>query len=103
MKKLFCLFLLLPGLALANPLPCISGEELTELTNQYKELPYVRGISSPDGLSVVIFANPSTGSFTIVERKGENTYCALTIGIGFEPVPKHIQDDIKELQNKGMM
>jgi hypothetical protein len=102
MKKLLCLFLLLPGMSLANPLPCISGEELTELTNQYKELPFVRGISS-EGTSVVVFANPSTGSFTIVERKGENVYCSLAVGVGFAPVPKHIQDDIKELQNKGMM
>lgn len=103
MEKILAMCLLIPSLALANTLSCISGEELTGLTNEYKELPFVRGISSPDGLSVVVFANPATGSFTIVERKGENIYCALAVGVGFEPVPKHIQDSIKELQNKGMM
>lgn len=102
MKKLFLIFLLIPSFVLANQMACISAEELIVLTNEYKELPYVRGVSS-EGRSVVVFANPVTGSFTILERRGQNTYCALVVGAGFEPVPKDIQDDIKESQNQGTL
>lgn len=87
---------------IVNSVACISGEELIELTNQYRELPFVRGVSS-EGRSVVIFANPATGSFTILERRGQNTFCALVVGAGFEPVPKDIQDEMKESQNQGRM
>ena len=100
MKNLLAICLLIPSLVLANPLACINSAELTDLTNEYKEIPYVRGISSPDGLSVVVFVNPTTGSFTILERKAIDTYCAIVIGIGFELVPKEIQDDVKKQQQE---
>lgn len=103
-KKL-CTGIVLVGtmnLAVAAPVACISGKELTGLTNQYKELPYVRGISS-EGTSVVVFVNPATGSFTIAERRGVDTFCALAVGASFAPVPKDIQDDIREEQDKGTL
>lgn len=102
MKKILCLFLLWPTLALADPHACINGAELTQLTNQYRELPFVRGVSS-EGHSVVIFVNAETRSFTILERRGVDTYCTLTVGAGFEPVPKSIQDELHELQNQDML
>jgi hypothetical protein len=52
---------------------------------------------------LVIFANPTTGSFTIVEKAGEDLYCILAIGGGFEPVPKDIQDDVKQGQEKSTL
>jgi hypothetical protein len=88
MKNLLAICLLIPSLVLANPLACINSAELKELTNEYKEIPYVRGISSPDGFSVVVFVD---------------TYCAIVIGIGFEPVPKEIQDDIRQQQEKSKL
>jgi hypothetical protein len=102
MKNLLAMCLLIPSLVLANPISCINGAELTDLTNEYKEIPYVRGVSSK-GLSVVIFANSTTGSFTILERKAIDTYCAIVIGVGFEPVPKEIQDDIRQQQEKSKL
>lgn len=99
MKKILCLFLLWPSLALAHPQACINSKELTQLTNQYRELPFVRGVSI-EGYSVVIFANAETRSFTILERKDDDIYCALTVGAGFEPVPQSIQDELNELQNR---
>lgn len=106
LKKLVAIFMMTATVSVFAqvnvPLVCISGEELTGLIDQYKELPYVRGVSS-EGRSVVVFANPATGSFTIAERRGQNTYCALVVGAGFELVPKNIQDDIKESQNKSML
>lgn len=102
MKNILCLFLLIPSLVLANPLACLNSEELTYLINEYRELPYVRGVSS-EGASVVVFVNPATGSFTIAERKGIDTYCALVVGAGFELVPKKLQDEAKQEQEKSRL
>jgi hypothetical protein len=88
--------------AVASPVACITGQELTALTDEYKELPFVRGVSS-EGLSVVVFVNTETRSFTVLERRGQNTYCVLVVGVGFEPVPKQIQDDMRQQQEKGIL
>jgi hypothetical protein len=76
---------------------CINGAQLTETVQEFRELPYVRGISHGldevnKGLSLVVFVNPTTGSFTIVERAEPDLYCILAIGSGFEPVPRDVQD-----------
>ena len=86
----------------------MNGKDLTNTVNEFKELPFVRGLSVPltqqeRKLSLVIFANPTTGSFTIVEKAGEDLYCILAIGGGFEPVPKDIQDDVKQGQEKSTL
>ena len=104
----------MPSLAFAEPKPatyetiCLNGKDLTNTVNEFKELPFVRGLSVPltqqeRKLSLVIFANPTTGSFTIVEKAGEDLYCILAIGGGFEPVPKDIQDDVKQGQEKSTL
>jgi hypothetical protein len=115
MKKILAMFLLMPSLVLANPqiktiqTMCLNGNDLVESINEFKELPYVRGISTPFDkedakLSLVIFLNPTTGTFTIVEKAGNNLYCILAVGGGFEPVPKEIQDDVrKEQQEKSTL
>jgi hypothetical protein len=115
MKKILAMFLLMPSLVLANPqiktiqTLCLNGNDLGETINEFKELPYVRGISTPFDkedakLSLVIFLNPTTGTFTIVEKAGNNLYCILAVGGGFEPVPKEIQDDVrKEQQEKSTL
>lgn len=99
MKKLLAIFLLVPVLALSNPLPCITGPELAGLTAEFKELPWVSGISQ-NGVAMVIFANPTTGSFTIIERTGVDTFCAVMTGSEFKPVPAQLQDQLKELQER---
>jgi len=115
MKKILAMCLLMPSLVLANPqiktiqTMCLNGNDLGETINEFKELPYVRGISTPFDkedakLSLVIFLNPTTGTFTIVEKAGNNLYCILAVGGGFEPVPKEIQDDVrKEQQEKSTL
>ena len=108
------MFLLMPSLVFAEPKTatyetiCLNGKDLTNTVNEFKELPFVRGLSVPltqqeRKLSLVIFANPTTGSFTIVEKAGEDLYCILAIGGGFEPVPKDIQDDVKQGQEKSTL
>ena len=108
----FCVGIAVAGtmnLAAANPnqpqnpaaIVCMTNAELTELTGQYKELPYVRGVSGVGGGTVVIFVNAVTGSFTIVERTDIDTFCVLSLGDRFGPVPKAVREDIKEQQDKG--
>lgn len=121
MKKILAMFLLMPSLAFAftnsekqsldlatMQTVCLNAKDLTSLVDEFKEIPYVRGISRPivsDGapLSLVIFVNPKDKSFTIVEKAAENTYCILAVGNGFEPVPREIQDEVKNEQEKGRM
>ena len=115
MKKILAMFLLMPSLVFANPqiktiqTMCLNGKDLTDTVNEFKELPYVRGISTPMAeqdakMSLVVFLNPATGTFTIVEKAGDNLYCILAVGGGFEPVPREIQDDVrKEQQEKSTL
>ena len=113
-KKTLALFALMPVLAWAQPQMktyqaiCISGQDLTKTIDEFKELPYVRGMSSPmsqegENLSLVVFINPETRTFTIVEKASGNVYCILAVGGGFEPVPRNIQDDVKSGQEKGQL
>ncbi len=119
MKNLLAACLLVPCMALAAPpktqpqaatfqTMCLGIQDLSETVAEFEELPYVRGISNPlaqDGarLSLVIFVNPKTGSFTIVERTQDGLYCILAVGNNFEPVPKEIQDDVRSEQEKGRL
>jgi hypothetical protein len=114
MKKLLAMFLLMPSLAFANTIAelntiCIDSAELTATVNEFEELPFVRGLgkslsdATADPISIVVFANAKTGTFTIVQRQSSNLYCVLAVGDKFEPVPKKIQDDVKEQQKKGKL
>ena len=114
MKKMLAMFLLMPSLVFANPqiktiqTMCLDGKDLTDTVNEFKELPYVRGISTPMAeqdakMSLVVFLNPTTGTFTIVEKADDNLYCILAVGGGFEPVPREIQDDVKQQQEKSTL
>ena len=108
------MFLLMPSLVFANPqiktiqAMCLNGKDLTDTVNEFKELPYVRGISTPMAeqdakMSLVVFLNPATGTFTIVEKADDNLYCILAVGGGFEPVPREIQDDVKQQQENSTL
>jgi hypothetical protein len=114
MKKILAMFLLMPSLVFAEPKTatyetiCFNGKDLTNTVNEFKEIPFVRGLSVPltqqeRKLSLVIFANPTTGTFTIVEKAAEDLYCIIAIGGGFEPVPKDIQDEVRQEQKKGTL
>jgi hypothetical protein len=87
---------------------CISLKQLTEITDEAQELPYVRGQSHPimtEGapLSMVIFVNPTTGTFTIAERVAQDMYCLLALGSRFEPVPREARDRIMQEQQKSRL
>jgi hypothetical protein len=114
MKNILGILLLAPSLALANPkiqnveTICLNSNELTETINEFKELPYVRGISMPISrdnvkFSLVVFVNPNTRSFTIAEKRADNMYCIIAIGTDFAPVPKELQDDLRQQQEKATL
>jgi hypothetical protein len=114
MKTIFGMCLLIPSLVFANPQVatvqtlCVDAEQLSATTNEFKEIPFVRGITSPlseedKRLSLVVFLNPTTGTFTIVEKAADNLYCILAVGNNFQPVPQKIQDDVRQEQEKGKL
>ena len=121
MKSIMTTLALIPGLAWAftnSEKPsldlatmqtvCVSAKDLTSLVDEFKEIPYVRGISRPivnEGvsLSLVIFVNPKDRSFTIAERVAQDRYCILAVGNNFEPVPQQIQDEVKTEQERGRL
>lgn len=112
MKKLLISCLLIPTFAFANeavslPTVCITISDLAKTLDEYEELPLVRGIGNSllDGnsFSVVVFANGKTGTFTITQRQSKDLYCILAVGTNFQPVPKEMQDTIKDSQQKGKL
>jgi hypothetical protein len=115
MKNILAMLFMVPALAAAQDLTritqdiaCVDSKALTELVGEFRELPYVRGISRSldereSTRSLVIFVNPTTGSFTIAEKRAENLYCVLAIGDKFEPVPKKLQDELKQQQDKATL
>lgn len=114
MKKLLAMSLLIPSMVFANPqiktyqAMCIDGKDLTSTVDEFKEIPAVRGISTPlaqqdSKTALVVFLNPTTGTFTIVEKVADDLYCILAVGGGFEPVPREIQDDVRQQQEKGRL
>jgi hypothetical protein len=87
---------------------CVNLKQLTEITDESQEIPYVRGQSHPimtEGapLSMVIFVNPTTGTFTVAERVAQDMYCVLALGSRFEPVPKEARDTIRKEQEKSRL
>ena len=87
---------------------CVSLKQLTEITDEAQEIPYVRGQSHPimtegDPLAMVVFVNPVTGTFTIAERVSQDMYCILALGSRFEPVPKEARDIIRKEQEKSRL
>ena len=119
MKKMLAMFLLMPSLVFANSekpslqistyeTVCLSAKDLSSLIDEFKEIPYVRGVSRPvigddSSLPLVIFVNPQSKTFTIVERASKDIYCILAVGANFQPVPKELQDEVKNEQEKGRL
>ena len=98
-----------PIVSTMYPAMCVDAETLTKTVDEFKELPFARGVSNslgdPEGppRSLVIFMNPETKTWTIVERANPNQYCIMAVGSGFEPVPTDIRDRVEEGQKQGQL
>lgn len=110
MKKMLTLLLLLPVLAFSNELGlnsdqpvyrdtkivCASGSVLFETLKDYGEIAMISLISyrnlatnqdvDTSRLDSKLFANPSTGTWTLVERHGNDLYCVIGIGEQLKPI-----------------
>lgn len=91
------------------PVLCVDAESLGKTMQEFRELPFARGLSNslanPDGppTSLVIFVNPETKTWTIVERAAADRFCIMAVGNGFEPVPQDIRDRAEQEQNSGRL
>jgi len=71
-------------------LVCVDQKGLTETITEFQELSFAGGVAMryvPGvGLvknNLVIFVNPTTQSWTIVERLSKELYCVVAVGEGF--------------------
>ena len=98
-----------PIVATMYPAMCVDAESLTKTVEEFRELPFARGVSNSLGdsegppRSLVIFVNPTTKTWTIVERVNPDQYCIMAVGSGFEPVPTEIRDRVEEGPKQGQL
>lgn len=71
---------------------CFSLKETASLLNEFNEEPFVTGRSvrlNPANeaiqTAVIIFANPQTKTWTIVEKIEDQLYCVLATGTHLQP------------------
>lgn len=69
---------------------CVDQQGLTETITEFEEIGFAGGVAMRDIHSVglvennlVIFVNPKTQSWTIVERFSKDLYCVLALGKDF--------------------
>lgn len=101
MKNFFLSLLFLPSIAFSNsddtPLAtfdvavtCVNGEQLTELSEKFDELPVFRARSLRQeanqivSRALVLFFNPKERSYTLYEKFEEDLYCVISLGVGLE-------------------
>ena len=78
---------------LPTGLMCVDKPGITQTITEFEELSFAGGVSMRDvpgvGLvknNIVIFVNPKTQSWTIVERFTKDMYCVVAVGEGFRPL-----------------
>ena len=82
---------------------CVNLNVLESTLQEFEEIPFVRGLSNRDPMGIVplvIFVNPKTGSWSIIEKIETNRYCVLAVGDNFEAVPNNLKEELKE-ERKG--
>lgn len=105
MKPLFALILTLATITVRaeviladTTITCMDRTSLLALLDRYLEQPLIRGRTEDNG-AVVIYTNPSTLTYTVVERV-ENLYCLLASGTDFAPVPRELRQQFLEQRSK---
>lgn len=93
MKKLFLSLLAIPCIGYSQsgymPVQCGTLNQLSEVLVEYDEKPYAvaettrqtRG-TLQDNI-ILFFVNVKSGTYTIAEKIGENTYCVISSGKKF--------------------
>ena len=72
---------------------CLNQETLSSTITEFEEIPFAGGVAIRDvpevGMvtnNLVIFVNPKTMSWTIVERFSKDLYCVVSLGEKFRPL-----------------
>jgi len=76
------------------PIVCLTKKQLLDTLKGFGEKPVITGFSSRldsknevELFELIIFMNPNTKSFTIVEVHGNDKFCAISAGLDFKPAP----------------
>lgn len=86
----------------ATEFPCISLEQLSSILERHKEEPFLHGTSSREiagkivSIPMVIFVNPQTKTWTLIEKYGKDIYCAAGLGRKISP---YLGDNKKEFNH----
>lgn len=94
MEKCLALLFFIASTAHASSIStyCVDDVELEDTVAKYNESPIARGVSVRSlnntgvSLTMVIFVNKETRSFTIAEKVDNNLYCIIGIGTAFTPL-----------------
>lgn len=76
-------------------LACGGEDLLNSVLNKYEELPFATMSSTREIAGVgfrinhlIIFVNPKTKTYTMIERFSEEVYCIVSVGEGISPYTK---------------
>lgn len=92
----------IPSVTTVVELNCISGLDLLNSLKEYTEIPLIRGLSirGSSTQAFVLYVNPMTKSWTLVEKTENNFYCILSAGESFEYVPEESRKELQDNYNK---
>lgn len=67
--------------------PCATQAKVVEVLKEYDERPMLQMVSTRDKeeLTTIMFVNPKTLTYSIVEQVNENLYCVTGSGKGLMP------------------
>ena len=103
MKKLLAtLLIMLPVMAIGQPKEriidligmCVSELQFAESMASYGEVPFLtmttmrpvdKKMELFEAYPTVMFMNPSTLSWTLAEKRGDNNYCITAVGQNIQP------------------
>lgn len=81
--------------------PCVSLEQLSRVLEKHKEEPFLHGSSRREiagkivSIPMVIFVNPKTKTWTMIETYGKDIYCAAGLGQKISPYLGDSKEDFK--------
>ena len=100
MRYLVLLALFITALARAEvvsgvtELTCSDRKVLLEVLDKYSEVPLARGETRQGWL--VVYINPETLTWTMVEKIDDDVYCYVAAGQDFVPIPDEVRRAFQE-------
>jgi hypothetical protein len=85
---------------------CADIKKVTEMLDDFQELPMLRGIMQRDQKDqslFLFFVNPKTKSWTILEKIDEKLYCVIAAGGELEPFPAEVFEEMRKRQERKRM